>query len=74
MVDRVEINMNDAEDVVGGALCWGGGNVYPQNDPSAVYHYADYDDCADYIKRHWKGGPQTEETLIMLMDAGLVWK
>ena len=24
MVDRVEINMNDAEDVVGGALCWGG--------------------------------------------------
>ena len=68
------INGSAEEQVVGGALQWGGGDVYPVDDPSAVYHYNDYDSCADYIKRHWPGGPQTEATLIMLMEAGLVWK
>ena len=74
MADRVEVNANELENVVGGALCWGGGDVYPQDDPGAVYHYNDYDACADYIKRHWPGGKQNEDTLKMLEEAGLVWK
>lgn len=74
MSDRIEIDANKLDDVVGGALKWGGGNVYPKDDPSAVYHYNNYPACMAYIKEHWPGGAHNEDTLIMLKDAGLVWK
>lgn len=74
MADRIEINGNELDNVVGGALRWSKGKVYPKDNPSAVYRYSDYDACVDYIKRNWPGGAQNEDTLKMLMAAGLVRK
>lgn len=73
MANRIEINEEALDDVVGGALVWSKDGVYPKDNPSAVYHFSDYKACTDYIKKNWKGGPQTEETLKMLKAAGLVW-
>ena len=74
MADRIEINTLELEDVVGGALVWSKDGVYPKDNPSAVYQFSDYSACTAYIKKYWKGGPQTEETLKMLEKAHLVWK
>lgn len=74
MADRIELNNEQLDDVVGGALTWKGGNVYPKDDPSAVYHYSDYTACMAYIKANWPGGAHNEETLKMLKAAGLVWQ
>lgn len=74
MADRIEINTPDLEDVVGGALVWTKNGVYPKDNPDAIYQFKDYSACIDYIKKNWKGGAQTEETLKMLEAAGLVWK
>ncbi len=73
MTNRMEVNENELENIVGGALVWEKGIVYPKDNPSAVYHWSDYEACTDYIKENWHGGAQTEETLIMLKNAGLVW-
>lgn len=73
MSDRIEINEEALEDVVGGALVWTKGIVYPKDNPNAQYHFSDYAACRDYIQKNWKGGAQTEETLKMLKAAGLVW-
>lgn len=73
MANRVEINDAALDDVVGGALVWSKGIVYPKDNPNAQYHFSDYTACRDYIQKNWKGGAQTEETLKMLQAAGLVW-
>ncbi len=73
MSDRISLNEEALDSVVGGALVWAKGTVSPKDNPSAVYHYSDYKACTDYIKKNWKGGAQTEETLKMLKAAGLVW-
>lgn len=73
MSDRINLNDDALENVVGGALIWKKGKVYPKDNPDAVYHYSDLDACTAYIKKNWKGGAQTEETLKMLKAAGLVW-
>lgn len=74
MANRVNLNDAELENVVGGALRWCDGNVYPKDNPSAVYHYSDYTDCMKYIKENWPGGAHNEDTLKMLEEAGLVWK
>ena len=74
MADRIEINEEALEDVVGGALVWKKGTVYPKDNPDAVYKYSDLNACMNYIRNNWKGGAQTEKTLQMLQAAGLVWK
>ena len=74
MSDRINLNDAELEDVVGGALKWSGGNVYPKDDPSKVYHYTDYVACMSYIKANWPGGAHGEATLQMLEAAGLVWR
>ena len=73
MSDRINLNEEALEDVVGGALVWKKDTVYPKDNPNAVYHYSDLNACVNYIKSNWKGGAQTEETLKMLQAAGLVW-
>lgn len=74
MADRIAINNEDQlEDVVGGALKWSGGKVWPKDKPDVVYHYSDYTACMAYIKAHWPGGAHNEDTLKMLKDAKLVW-
>ena len=74
MTNRAEINDNELDKVVGGALKWkGDGTVYPKDNPDAVYHYSNYADCLAYIKTYWRGGAQNEDTLKMLKAAGLVW-
>lgn len=72
MAERFEINENELTDVVGGALVWESGVVYPQDDPDARYSFTSYSKCRDYIKANWPGGKQNEDTLIMLEEAGLV--
>lgn len=74
MSDRIEVSGQDLENVVGGALVWEKGIVYPKDNPDAVYHYSSFNDCIAYITKYWKGGAQTEETLKMLQDAKLVWQ
>ena len=74
MADRIEIDSNELENVVGGALKWQGGNVWPKDDPSIVYHYSDYTACMAYIKQYWTGGAHGEATLQMLEAAGLMWR
>lgn len=73
MSDRININEDALEDVVGGALVWKRDTVSPKGKPEIVYHYSDLDACVNYIKKNWKGGAQNEETLKMLQAAGLVW-
>ena len=73
MSDRINLNDEALENVVGGALVWKKGNVYPKDNPNAVYHYSDLNACVEYIKNNWQGGAQNEDTLKMLKAAGLVW-
>lgn len=74
MSDRREIQDAELEMVVGGALRWMGGKVWPKNNPTHVYTFSDYEKCTDYIKNHWPGGTHDEKTLQWLEDAGLVKK
>ena len=74
MTNRKEVNFEDLNNVVGGALRWkGDGTVYPKDNPDAVYHYSDYGECLAFIKLNWHGGAQNEDTLKMLKAAHLVW-
>lgn len=76
MAERTEIEMNDLENVTGGALQWiaQGKVVYPMNNPSAVYHYVSYSKCIAAIQQMGPLAEQNEDTLIALMDQGLVYK
>lgn len=74
MSDRVQLNETELDSVVGGALRWQGGQVYPKDNPSHVYKYSSYTACTDYIKNNWPGGTHNEDTLRWLEDAGLVTK
>lgn len=74
MSNREVINENELIDVVGGALRWQGGKVYPKDNPTHVYTFTDYYACTDYIKNNWPGGTHNEDTLIWLEAAGLVTK
>ena len=71
---RVEIDEKMVDSVVGGALVWDGGVVYPLNNPNVKYNVSSYDACREYIKNNWTGGPQNEEALSMLEAAGLISK
>lgn len=75
MADRMKIDNEELlEDVTGGALRWQGGKVYPKDNPSHVYTYANYAAATDYIKNNWPGGTHNEDTLIWLEKAGYVKK
>ena len=74
MSKRELIDENALEDVVGGALRWQGGKVYPKDNPSHIYTYTNYEDCTDYIKNNWPGGTHNEDTLKWLEAAGKVTK
>ena len=71
---RVPLNEAELENVVGGALVWAAGVVYPKDNPDAKYSFKKYSECRDYIKKYWSGAVQNEDTLKMLEDAGLVTK
>lgn len=71
---RVALNEVELDSVVGGALVWNGGVVYPKDNPDAKYSFKDYSECRAHIKKYWPGGVQNEDTLKMLEDAGLVTK
>lgn len=74
MANRVELNEQAMQDVVGGALVWGAEGVYAKDNPDIIFQFGDYKACRDYIQKHWRGGAQTLATLEMLEDAGLVWR
>ena len=74
MSDRNLINENDLDLVVGGALRWQDGNVFPKDNPSAVYHYDNINACIAFIRDNWPGGALNEDTLKMLQQHGLVWQ
>ena len=71
---RVALNEVELDSVVGGALIWDAGVVYPKDNPDAKYSFKKYSECRDYIKKYWPGGVQNEATLKMLEEAGLVTK
>ena len=71
MSERIELNNQEMEDVIGGILKWKGGEVWPKDNPSAVYYYNDYYECIAWIQKNWTG-KQDENTLIALEAAGLV--
>ena len=74
MSKRVELNQQEMEDVVGGILRWTrNGEVYPQDDPSAVYSYHDYYDCQAWLVKNWDG-VQNEAALRAMEQEGLVHK
>ena len=73
-MERRAINDNDLQNVVGGKLEWGNGDVYTAGQPDLLYHYNDYPACVAYIKANWPGGAHGLKTLKMLEEAGLVWK
>ena len=74
MSKRAELNDNLLDDVVGGALRWQGGKVWPKDNPTHIYTFDDYEAATDYIKNNWPGGTHNEDTLIWLEAAGLVQK
>lgn len=75
MSNRAEINMEDLDKVVGGALKFSKGTVYPKDNPSAEYTYTcNIADIYSYISQNWPGGAYNEETLKMLERAGYVKK
>lgn len=76
MANRIELSMEEVEEVTGGALKWisKGKIVYPLDDPSAVYHYYSYKDCKAALAEMGANGVQNEDTLKALMAKGLVYK
>lgn len=73
MTTRKEIDVNDLENIVGGALKFSGGSIYAVENPSAVYHYGDIVAVYNYITSNWPGGEYNSQTLAMLLEAGLIW-
>jgi hypothetical protein len=69
MSNRVELKDFETESVNGGILHWEGGQVYPKDNPSAVYNYTDYDSCLQWIVANWSGA-QKENCLMALEAAG----
>ena len=74
MAIRNEISGDDLDLIVGGALRWQGGKVWPKDNPTHKYTFTDYEACTDYIKNNWPGGTHNESTLQWLEAAGLVHK
>lgn len=73
MSDRIQLSDQEMEDVVGGALRWKNGEVWPKNDPSCVYEYFDYGACKAWIVNNWND-TQDERTLEAMASQGLVRK
>ena len=71
---KMELKDNELDAVTGGALVWDHDTVYPLTDPTCKYSVTSYDECREYIKNNWTGGPQNEDALKMLEAAGLVTK
>lgn len=72
MAERKEINVKDAENIVGGALRWlDTGVVYPKNDPDVQFSYTDYYECQSWLIANWSG-VQDESCLEAMEAAGLV--
>ena len=73
MSNRVELNEQQAENILGGILVWEGGIVYPQNKPSCQYKYVNYTACQQWLVANWDK-PQKEDCLKAMEAAGLVHK
>lgn len=73
MAERIELNDQEIEDVVGGILKWKAGKVYAKDNPSAVYTFTNYTACQQWIIENWNK-PQTEACLREMERAGLVHK
>lgn len=74
MSNRIELNDQETDNVIGGALRWTkDGTVYPKNDPSVQYTYTDYYECQAWLVKYWDG-VQNEATLQAMETAGLVHK
>ena len=73
MNNRIQLDEQEMESVVGGILKWKGGNVYPKDNPDVKYRYSDYTACQQWIVANWHGA-QNEACLKALAAAGLVSK
>ncbi len=74
MANRVMLNEQEVDNVVGGALKWlKSGVVYPKNNPDVQYSYTDYYECAAWLVKNWSG-VQDEACLKAMEDQGLVHK
>lgn len=73
MANRIELNEKETEEVVGGLLYWNSenGTVYPHDNPNAVFAYADYTECCQWLVANWNK-KQTEACLVAMEEAGLV--
>ena len=74
MSDRIELNSQELEDVVGGALRWCGGKVWWKSDTSVKYKYDDYEVCLQWLRQNWGGQAQDDAALRALEKAGLIHK
>ncbi len=72
MADRIELNDNEMEDVVGGVLRWKNGEVWVKTNPDCKYRYADYNACKAWLVTHWNG-TQDESCLAAMAAEGLVF-
>ena len=73
MSNRIELNEQETENVVGGVLRWKAGTVYPKDNPDCQYSYVDFTACQQWIIANW-GKKQDESCLQALEAAGLVHK
>ena len=76
MKERIEMNSNELEGVVGGAITWRpNGECFDRDHPDTVYHFdvSRFDEIQIYIRQHNGGRAQDIQTLRMLESAGYVW-
>lgn len=72
MSERIKIDDQAVENVLGGALRWtSDGIVYPKDNPDVQFSYADFDACRAWLVTNWSG-IQNEDCLIAMEAAGLV--
>lgn len=76
MSERIELNVDELEDVVGGAIVWKpSGICYDRDNPDIQFHFNvdQFDEIMKYLMQNNGGGAHNLASLEMLRDAGYVW-
>ena len=73
---RLELNTNELDQVVGGAIVWKpDGTCFPKDNPDVIFHFDvnKIDEILNYIRINNGGKAHNLETLQMLKSVGYVW-
>jgi len=73
MSDRIMIEEDDLNNVVGGSLLWTREGVYCKENPGKVYSFAgNYAACRLWIQQNWLNKPHDNALLEALAGEGLI--